>query len=274
MPLTATSNFSGSDCSSQADPRKGAQKKTWELFDSGALAWSDCTPAQQEEIVRHFAPKVKYLALRMKNRLPRNVELADLVSAGTLGLMESFGKFRPQLGIKFDTYAESRIRGAMLDELRRLDWFPRSLRRRVRILDEALHKLELIKGQPPTAEELAEETGLSLKETREGLEALGNQYCLPLDLFQDSFPAAESSQDSEPFAHTASQQMVDKVAELIEQLTPREKLVLSLYYTDELNMREAAEVMGITEGRVSQLHSQALSRLRKTFAERHGEGLK
>ena len=240
------------------------------MFDSGALFWEDCSPAQQSSIVRHFAPKVKYLALRMKGRLPRNVELSELISAGTLGLLESFGKFRPQMGIKFDTYAESRIRGAMLDELRRLDWFPRSLRRRVRTLDEAVHRLEHQEGRSPSEEELSRETGFSVKEVREGLEALQNQYCLSLEMIQDSLSPAGSSVE-EPFSLASSQELLARVAELIEQLTPREKLVLSLYYTDELNMREAAEVMGITEGRVSQLHSQALSRLRREFTVRHGE---
>ena len=262
-----TSNSSGNACSSGSN----LQDKSWELFDSGELPWGDCTPSQQEAIVRHFAPKVKYLALRMKTRLPRNVELSELVSAGTLGLMEAFGKFRPQLGIKFNTYAENRIRGAMLDELRRLDWFPRSLRRRVRILDEAIHKLEHQSGENPSEEELAQETGLSLKDVREGLEALRDQFCLSLELIQDSLSPLDGVSEEEPFALTASQELVERVAELIEQLTPREKLVLSLYYTDELNMREAAEVMGITEGRVSQLHSQALARLRKEFLIRHGE---
>ncbi len=263
----ATSSSSGSGCSSGSS----AAAPDWERFDSGELIWSACTAAQQESIVRHFAPKVKYLALRMKARLPKSVELGELVGAGTLGLMESFGKFRPELGIKFDTYAESRIRGAMLDELRRLDWFPRSLRRRVRTLDEAIHRLEHDRGLSPTEDELAAETGLDLKEVREGLEALQNQFCLSLELLQDSLSPLESSREEEPFARAAGQELVDRVAELIEQLTPREKLVLSLYYTDELNMREAAEVMGITEGRVSQLHSQALARLRKEFAARHGD---
>jgi RNA polymerase sigma factor for flagellar operon FliA len=262
----ATSNSSGNGCSSDNNP-----PAVWELFDSGEIAWNECSPAQQEHIARHFAPKVKYLALRLKARLPRNVELSELISAGTLGLMESFNKFRPQLGIKFDTYAENRIRGAMLDELRRLDWFPRSLRRHVRILDEAIHKLEHRSGATPSEEALSQETGLSIKEVREGLEALHNQFCLSLELLQESFFPLETVSEEEPFALTASQEIVDRVADLIEQLTPREKLVLSLYYTDELNMREAAEVMGITEGRVSQLHSQALARLRKEFAVRHGE---
>ncbi|MDL2316064.1 FliA/WhiG family RNA polymerase sigma factor [Desulfovibrio sp. OttesenSCG-928-A18] len=266
MPLTATSNSSGNACS--LDNREGAQP--WELFDSGDLSWNASSPAQQESIVRHYAGKVKYLALRMKAKLPRNVELGELISAGTLGLMESFGKFRPQMGIKFDTYAENRIRGAMLDELRRLDWFPRSLRRRVRNLDEAVHRLEHL-GESPTEEALCRETGLNLKEVREGLEALHNQFCLSLEMIKETLSPADTGGDENPFTLAASQELIERVAELIEQLTPREKLVLSLYYTDELNMREAAEVMGITEGRVSQLHSQALARLRREFSARHGD---
>ena len=262
----ATSNFSGNGSCSGHETALTAQR-----FGSGDLAWPDCTPEQQEHIVRHFAPKVKYLALRLKTRLPRNVELAALIGAGTLGLMESFAKFRPQLGIKFDTYAENRIRGAMLDELRRLDWFPRSLRRRVRVLDEAIQKLENAAGSSPSEEELAAETGLELREVREGLEALQNQFCLSLDMVQESFTAMDDQGEENPYKKAASQELVDRMAELIDQLTPREKLVLSLYYAEELNMREAAEVMWITEGRVSQLHSQALSRLRREFSARHGD---
>jgi RNA polymerase sigma factor for flagellar operon FliA len=265
-PSMATSNSSGNGFCSEPESALTVRR-----FDSGDLAWTECTPEQQERLARHFAPKVKYLALRLKFRLPRNVELADLIGAGTLGLMESFAKFRPQLGIKFDTYAENRIRGAMLDELRRLDWFPRSLRRRVRLLDEAAHKLEHAAGHAPSEEELVAETGLNLQEVREGLEALQNQFCLSLDMMQDSFSPADSLNEENPFRQAASQELVDRMAELIDQLTPREKLVLSLYYADELNMRETAEVMGITEGRVSQLHSQALSRLRREFMARHGD---
>ena len=104
----------------------------WEALETGATPWESFTPAEQESVVRHYAPKIRFLALRLKAKLPRSVELGELISSGTLGLMEALGKFRPQLGIRFETYAESRIKGAMLDELRRLDWFPRSLRQRVR----------------------------------------------------------------------------------------------------------------------------------------------
>ncbi len=244
----------------------------WDALEAGSTAWGDFRPSEQERIVRHYAPKIRFLALRLKTKLPRNVELGELISAGTLGLMEALGKFQPQLGIRFETYAENRIRGAMLDELRRLDWFPRALRQRVRQLDEAMRRVEHEKGRQATEEELQTLTGLDAKEVRQGLEAFQSQLWLSLDAIQDSL-SNEDGQSSvgEPYQSTARQEMVERVAPLIDTLTPREKLVLSLYYTDELNMRETAEVMGITEGRVSQLHSQALARLRRAFLAQYGD---
>ena len=242
----------------------------WDALETGAIAWDEFTPGQQESIVRHYAPKIRFLALRLKSRLPRSVELSELISAGTLGLMETLGKFRPQLGIRFETYAENRIRGAMLDELRRMDWFPRSLRQRVRILDEAIRSIEHEHGRQATEEELQERTGLAAHEVRQGLEALQNQLWVSLDSIQDSV-TAEGVDTPEPYAATALRELVERVAPLVETLTPREKLVLSLYYTEELNMRETAEIMGITEGRVSQLHSQALLRLRRNFLGKYGD---
>ena len=267
-----TSNFSGSASSSNSKKGPIPALEPWEAFDSGQSAWGDFSPADQERIVRRYAPKVKYLALRMKAKLPKNIELSELIAAGTLGLMESFTKFRPALGIRFDTYAENRIRGAMIDELRRLDWFPRSLRRHVRQVDEATNRLEGELGRTPTENELSAATGLAGKEVREALEAMQNQLCLSLDAMQEGLSIADASASgNQPYHDTAQAELIDHVASLIEQLTPREKLVLSLYYTDELNMREVADVMSITEGRVSQLHSQALARLRKEFHSRHGE---
>lgn len=243
----------------------------WEALETGATPWESFSPAEQESVVRHYAPKIRFLALRLKAKLPRSIELGELISSGTLGLMEALGKFRPQLGIRFETYAESRIKGAMLDELRRLDWFPRSLRQRVRVLDEAMRKVEHEQGRQATEDELQKITGLDMRDVRQGLEALQNQLWISLDAIQDTL-SGEGPEGGEPFRSTALQELVERVAPLIDRLTPREKLVLSLYYTDELNMRETAEVMGITEGRVSQLHSQALSRLRKEFHNLCGEG--
>ena len=263
-------NINHNSCAGTPPPQGDGLLEAWEKLESGALRWSDFPLADKENITRHYAPKIRFLALRLKTKLPRNVELSELISAGTLGLLEALGKFQPQLGIRFETYAENRIRGAMLDELRRLDWFPRSLRQRVRRLDEAMWQIEHEMGRPPTMEELQERTGLPAHEVHQGLEALQSQLCVSLDTIQDSL-AGEDEAGGEPFKDTAHTEMVERVASLVDALTPREKLVLSLYYTDELNIRETAEVMGITEGRVSQLHSQAVARLRREFRQQFGE---
>lgn len=258
-----TLNSSGKSSSSSNSP--------WLLLDSGEKAWDEFNARDRQEIVKHYAPKIKYLALRLKAKLPKSVELNDLISSGTLGLVEALGKFNPELKIKFETYAENRIKGAMLDELRRMDWFSRGLRHRVRTLEEAIKKVENRYGRTPTEEDLQKETGLSEKDVRTGLEALQNQLCINLDAIQETFSTEHQSHtDNEPFQSTALQEIVDKVALLIDELTPRERMVMSLYYGDELNMKEVAEVMDITEGRVSQLHSQAMKRLRTKFSDQYG----
>lgn len=267
---TPECNDPGSGPAPKALPSPAASPPPWELMESGQRPWEDLTHAEQAEVVRHYAPKIRFLALRLKNRLPRSVELGELISSGTLGLMEALGKFRAQLGIRFETYAESRIRGAMLDELRRLDWFPRSLRQRVRILDEAMRKFEHEHGRLPTEPELCSLTGLESGEVRQGLESMQGQLWLSLDAIQDSVAADGPGEEGGPQNEAEQRELAERLIPLLDRLTPREKLVLSLYYTEELNMREAAEVMGVTEGRVSQLHSQALARLRREFARQYG----
>ncbi len=231
------------------------------------MAWSAADPEVRGSIVTHYAPKIKIIALRMKAKLPQHIELGELLSAGSLGLIEALEKFQVSMGIKFETYAENRIKGAMLDELRRMDWFTRGLRQRVRILEESIRKVEQHSGRVPTAEEIQTMTGLNAKEVQEGLEALQNQICISLDGLEDHLLRSTSTTKNDPFSHTLHQQLIDKLAQLIEELTSREQMVLSLYYADELNMRETALVMNITEGRVSQLHTQALGKLRDKFAK-------
>lgn len=266
------SNFSGNASSSDnSELQKQKRLLLAEDFNSGRTDWTSFSRAEQEMLARHFAPKVKYLALRLKGRLPQNINLSDLVSAGTLGLMEAFGKFRPDLNVKFETYAENRIRGAMLDELRGMDWLPRSLRQRVRAVENAIQKMGNESGKLPTEEEISKATGLENKEVRQALEALQAKMTLSLDDIQETYAAEGFLHEGEPHAKTEKQEILERVASLIDRLTAREKLVLSLYYTDELNMRETAEVMGITEGRVSQLHSQALLRLRREFYMAYGD---
>ena len=239
-------------------------------LESQGATWKDFSLREREVLVRHYAPKIKFLALRLKSRLPKHVELGELISAGTIGLVEALGKFRHELGIKFDTYAENRIRGAMLDELRRLDWFPRSLRHRVRQIEEALRQVESESDHPATEEDISRLTGLDIKEVREGMEALQGQSCISLEAIEETLTTEKRGLEGEPYRSAAYQELVSKVAGLIDALTPKEQLVLSLYYHEELNMRETAEVMGITEGRVSQLHARALTRLKTKFQDLYG----
>lgn len=238
------------------------QVSPWEALETGATAWEDFSSAEQEEVVRHYAPKIRFLALRLKSKLPRSVELGEMISSGTLGLMEALGKFRPQLGIRFETYAENRIRGAMLDELRRQDWLPRSLRRAMRRLDEARRMVERGRGRQATEEELLSMTGLEPRTLRYAMEALEARQFFSLDAIQDSLAADGPGGADEPCHTAVMRELAEHMERLLARLTPREKMVLSLYYTDGLTMREAAEVMSITECRVSQLHAQALARLR------------
>ncbi|SKA73053.1 FliA/WhiG family RNA polymerase sigma factor [Desulfobaculum bizertense] len=259
-----TLNSSGKSSCSKAEP--------WKQLESGEVRWNDFSPYHQELIVRHFAPKIKILALRMKGKLPQQVELNELLSAGTLGLIECLGKFNPELKIKFSTYAENRIKGAMLDELRKMDWFSRGLRQRVRLLEDASRKIERTTGQRASNKELQEATGLSEKDVDTALTAQQNQLCLSIDAVDDHFsPSPETQNQDEPFLNVAFKDIIGKIAHLIDQLTDREKLVLSLYYKEELNMRETAEVMGITEGRVSQLHSQSLHKLKSMYRKQYGQ---
>ncbi len=245
--------------------------KPWEDLECGARSWDLFNVSEKEQIVKNYAPKVRYLALRLRAKLPKNIELNDLISAGTMGLMESLGKFDASLNIKFETYAENRIYGAMLDELRKLDWFSRGLRQRIRKIDEASWKIENEKGRQATIEELQQATGFSEKQITDGLEALQSQLFISLEAVQDTLTNGEFDNNQEPFKETALAELVDKVALLIDCLTPREKLVLSLYYVDELNMNEVAQVMEITEGRVSQLHAQAIKRLKNEFVNQYGK---
>lgn len=242
----------------------------WVEMESGEKVWDDFSSVEKEILIKHYAPQIRYLAYRMKAKLPKSIDMSELISAGTLGLMESLKKYQADLGIRFETYAESRIRGAMLDELRRLDWFSRGLRQRVRQLDEAVWQLEQELGRQPTIEEIHDRTGLSEKEIHQGMEALQSQLAIPLDSIEDTL-ANEADKNGEPFHDTVFNELTEKIASLIDRLTDKEKLVLSLYYTEELNMREVAEVLGVTEGRVSQLHSQAISRLRREFTHCFGE---
>ncbi len=218
----------------------------------------------REELVRALIPKVKIIAQRIKNKLPARVEVDDLISAGSVGLMEGLSNFDPSVGVKLETFVENRIRGAILDELRKQDWVSRGVRKNVKRVDQARRNLQQRLGREPRIDEIVEETGLKEGEVEDSLEILDNNIFVTYEFF---YKVEGQDKRDNPLEMTLKREMVERLARHIEGLTEREKLVLSLYYVEELTMKEVAKVMDISEGRVSQLHQQAISKLRQRMLE-------
>ncbi len=224
----------------------------------------------RNELIMLYAPQIKYIAHRVAARLPSHIELEELINAGVLGLIDAIEKFDLSRNIQFKTYAEIRVRGAMLDELRAQDWVPRSVRQKINTLARAYAHLEQLYGRPATSEEVAAELGLTVGElTILESKAQG----LPLISLNDHFDRDDDDdrclQDSitDPDARDAAEEFDEKwVKEVIEReldlIPPRERTVVSLYYFDELTMKEIGVVLGVTESRISQIHTKALLRLK------------
>lgn len=259
-----TLSSSGKNCSSRNNP--------WQILENTDTSFKELSSRQKDEIVRAYAQKIKITASRLKHRLPKHVEVGELVSAGTLGLMEALGNFDSKHKIKFETFADNRIKGAMLDELRKMDWFSRGLRKKVKRLEECIRDFEQNSGIQPTNLEIKKITGYSLDEVEEGLLALQNQICLSLEAVQENFTiAGEQDISNEPQLSMIFNDLVDKVATIIDKLTEKERMVLSLYYEEDLTMKEVAQILDVTEGRVSQLHSQAIAKIQKRFTQEHDQ---
>lgn len=230
----------------------------------------------RERLVVAYSPLVKYVAGRMGSGLPAHVEEADLISYGMGGLISAIERFDPGRDIKFETYAMARIRGAIIDELRTLDWVPRSVRARAREFERVNMKLEARLRRAPTDEEMAAELGLTVDELHDALLEISNSTMVALD---ELWTVADSSGDQislldtladrgadDPQALIDQSELRDRVAEAIGALPDREKLVVALYYYENLTLREIGEVLGVTESRVSQLHTKAMLRLRSKLA--------
>ena len=223
----------------------------------------------QERLLLEELPQVRYIARRIHDRLPPHIPLDDLVQAGILGLIEALHKFDPGKNVELRTYAKHRIQGAILDSLRDLDWSPRPLRKKARQLEQAHQRLRAQFGRPATEPELAIELGMELKELQR---LLGDLRGLDLGSLQDELhepgqdhgASAVPSQEPwhEPFALCLQGEMREFLTRAVSELQPRERQVLSLYYFEELTMKEVGAVLGVGEARVSQIHSAALVRLR------------
>ena len=234
-------------------------------------------PQARERLVVAYSPLVKYVAGRMASGLPSHVDEADLVSYGLGGLINAIERFEPERAIKFETYAITRIKGAIIDELRSLDWVPRSVRARAREFERANQKLEHQLQRAPTDEEMAAELGIEVQDFQDALLQISNSSVAALD---EMWNVGDSSGDQvslldtlrdenapDPSAIVDQGELRDRVADAISRLPEREKLVIALYYYENLTLREIGEVLGVTESRVSQLHTKAVLRLRGRLSE-------
>jgi RNA polymerase sigma factor for flagellar operon FliA len=226
----------------------------------------------RDRLILTYAPLVKFVAGRLGSGLPAHVDEGDLVSYGLLGLIGAIERYDPDRDVKFETYAIARIKGSIIDELRAMDWVPRSVRARARDIERAIGELEAQTGRAPTEEEIASKLGVSQDELGENLLEISRSSIAALDeLWTISssggdqvalIDTIEDTQGPEPQTALAQTEMREALGEAISRLPEREKLVVTLYYYEELTLREIGEVLGVTESRVSQLHTKAILRLK------------
>ncbi len=218
---------------------------------------------KQSELLTQYMPLVRRQALTLQVRLPASIELDDLIQAGMVGLLEALGRFDATQGATFATFASQRIRGAMMDELRTRDWLPRSVRRSARAVDSAVRQLEQQLGRAPEENEIAHHLEMPLSEYQQLLNDTNSGQLLPFEeLVADGGEPVSNELGTSPFEQLLDGQQRQTLVDAIEALPEREKLLMALYYQEELNLKEVGAVLGVTESRVSQLHSQAVSRLR------------
>jgi RNA polymerase sigma factor for flagellar operon FliA len=251
--------------------------KAIELKDLWSRYKEDGDRQARERLVLAYSPLVKYVAGRMSSGLPAHVEEADLISYGLLGLIGAIERFDLEREIKFETFAVARIKGAIIDELRSLDWVPRSVRARAREVEKAHAELEARLQRTPTDEEMAERLEMTVHEFENALLDIANSSVLALDdLWTFADPEGGGGQISvldtiqdpaavDPHAEAEASALKDRLADAIESLPERERLVIALYYYENLTLREIGEVLGVTESRVSQLHTKAVLGLRSRF---------
>ncbi len=220
----------------------------------------------QSALIEQYAPLVKRVACHMIARLPPSVELDDMIQNGMMGLLHAIERFEDGMGAQFETYATQRIRGAMLDGLRGEDWLPRNLRRELRRTEIVIRQEEQRLGRPPTEGEIASALGITLADYQSlMMEARGHQLVHLEDFATDDgepYLDRHLGSEADPLSFLEDEDTQRVLIQAIELLPEREQLVMSLYYDQELNLREIGEVLGVTESRVCQLHSQAISRLR------------
>ncbi|MDE3179654.1 MAG: FliA/WhiG family RNA polymerase sigma factor [Acidobacteriota bacterium] len=267
-----------------ADPRQPAVKGQPAMTPLKAVKRnyqevSDLDQEERDRILMENLPQVHYIAKRIHDRLPPHVPIEDLVNAGIVGLLEAIQHFDPARGAQVKTYAELRIHGAILDSLREMDWGPRAVRRKGRLLEESHNRLRQAFGRPPSEQELAGDMQISLKELRALLCDLRGLNVGSIQAMQQEngngdqlFKYMPNSPDQDPFYLCLQSELKQCLEMAVDDLPEREKQLLALYYKEELTMKEVGAVLGIGEGRVSQIHSAAMARLRAQMKSYLGEG--
>ena len=224
----------------------------------------------RDQLILDYAPLIRFVAQRISTRLPSNVEIDDLQSAGVIGLMDAIEKYDPSRDNKFKTYAEFRIRGAILDELRSQDWVPRSVRDKAKKIERMSVKLEQDLGRKPTDEELAQALEMDMDEFHVLVSKVKAVSMLSIDEMagpnqqerKSLLDCVENENSKNPFTQLKSRAVKKLLMETINELPEKQKLVLSLYYYEDLNLKEIGKILQVTESRVSQLHTQAVNKLR------------
>jgi RNA polymerase sigma factor for flagellar operon FliA len=233
---------------------------------------------ERDFLLMEHLPTVRYLARRIHERLPQHVELDDLVSAGVVGLIDAFSKFDHTKKVQFKSYAQFRIRGAILDSLRTLDWSPRELRRKGRAVEEAIRSVTQRMGRAPSEQEIAQEMELTLAEYQlllgdlKGLEIGSLHMERSEDSGDEELAYIPGSSDDDPLFRCLKGEMKQRLADAIDDLPEKERMVLTLYYYEELTMKEIGLTLGVVESRVSQIHSSAVLRLRTALASLRDSG--
>ena len=249
-------------------------------MDELAALWAEfkgtASPQARERLILHYAPLVKYVASRVATGLPASVEQADLVSYGMFGLIDALEKFEPARGNKFETYAIPRIKGAIIDELRAMDWVPRSVRFKARQIEKAYSDLESIMKRAPSEKEVAARLGVTLKELHDVITQISFVSVLALDELlsvgsdrgeQVSLLDTLADRGSDVTMGLEGQETRGLLAAAINSLSEREKIVVTLYYFEGLTLAEIGEILGVTESRVCQIHTKAVNQLRLQFVE-------
>lgn len=250
-------------------------------LDSVGEAWkeykADGAPSARDRLILHYSPLVKYVAGRVAVGLPANIDQADLISYGIFGLIDAIDKYDQERGIKFETYAISRIRGAIIDELRAIDWVPRSVRAKARSVEKAYTSLENKLKRPPSDVEIAEELEISVEDLNHIYTQLSTVSLIALDELMnveggqgDKLSLVETLEDTKtagPMEVFESEEMKNILTEAINRLPEREKVVITLYYYEGLTLAEIGQVLGVTESRICQMHTKAVLALRGKISD-------